>query len=61
MPNPFMGLLVKAMKAIALIIINQIAEYVASEEFKAQAKVVIKAVVERMVKIVMHEKKIKPR
>ena len=61
MANPFMGLLVKAMKAIALIIINQIAEYVASEEFKSQAKVVIKAVVERMVKIVMHEKKIKPR
>lgn len=61
MANPFMGLLVKAMKAVALIILNQITEYVASEEFKAQAKAVIKAVVERMVKIVMHEKKVKTR
>lgn len=61
MPNPFVGLLIKAMKAVAVIIIKQISDYVASEEFKAQVKVVLKMVVERMVKIVMHEKKVKVR
>ena len=55
MPNPFVGLLIKAMKAVAVIIIKQISDYVASEEFKAQVKVVLKMAVERMVKIVMNE------
>lgn len=61
MPNPFVGLLIKAMKAVAVIIIKQISDYVASEEFKAQVKVVLKMAVERMVKIVMNEKKVKAR
>ena len=61
MPNPFISLLIKAMKAVVVIIINQISDYAASEEFKAQVKGVLKMAVERMVKIVMNEKKVKSR
>ncbi|MFW7387520.1 hypothetical protein [Vagococcus fluvialis] len=61
MANPFVGILLKAMKYIGPIIMKQITDYVSSEQFNAQAKKMIQMVVERMVKIVMHEKKIKSR
>lgn len=48
MANPFVGILLKAMKYIGPIIMKQITDYVSSEQFNAQAKKMIQMVVERV-------------
>ena len=55
MAKPFVGFLMKIMAAIAAAILNQIQDYLSSEQFKTLAKSTIKSFVERIVQLVMKE------
>ena len=55
MAKPFVGFLMKIMGVIAAAILNQIQDYLSSEQFKTLAKSTIKSFVERIVRLVMKE------
>lgn len=57
MGNPVIKVLMKWLATVGDIITTQITNYVSSEEFEEQAKSMIKLVVEKLVAIVMQEKK----
>ena len=55
MAKPFVGFLMKIMGVIAAAILEQIQDYISSEQFKSLAKSTIKSFVERIVRLVMKE------
>ncbi|ENR4668430.1 hypothetical protein ACEVN8_002914 [Listeria innocua] len=55
MAKPFVGFLMKIMEVIAAAILQQIQDYISSEQFKSLAKSTIKSFVERIVQLVMKE------
>ena len=55
MAKPYVGFLMKIMEEIAEAILNQIQDYLSSEQFKTLAKSTIKSFVERIVQLVMKE------
>ena len=55
MANVFVGILIKVMKVIAEAILDQIQDYISSEQFRNLAKSTIKSFVERIVQLVMKE------
>lgn len=55
MANVFVGILIKVMKVIADAILDQIQDYISSEQFRTLAKSTIKSFVERIVQLVMKE------
>ena len=55
MAKPFVGFLMKIMGVIAAAILNQIQDYLSSEQFKTLDKSTIKSFVERIVQLVMKE------
>lgn len=55
MAKPFVGFLMKIMGVIAAAILQQIQDYISSEQFKSLAKSTIKSFVERIVRLVMKE------
>lgn len=55
MAKPFVSFLMKIMGVIAAAILEQIQDYISSEQFKSLAKSTIKSFVERIVRLVMKE------
>lgn len=55
MAKPFVGFLMKIMGVIAAAILQQIQDYISSEQFKSLAKSTINSFVERIVRLVMKE------
>lgn len=55
MAKPFVGFLMKIMGVIAAAILQQIQDYISSEQFKSLAKSTIKSFVDRIVRLVMKE------
>ena len=55
MAKPLVSFLMKIMSVIAAAILNQIQDYISSEQFKSLAKSTIKSFVERIVRLVMKE------
>ena len=55
MAKPLVSFLMKIMAVIAAAILEQIHDYISSEQFKTLAKSTIKSFVERIVRLVMKE------